>query len=42
LPEAGEAPVDPPFFEPAALSAPDSPALSEGLPADDFAEESDQ
>ena len=40
LPEAGEAPVDPPFFEPAALSAP--LALSEGLPAGDSAEESDQ
>ncbi len=40
LPEAVEAPVDPPFFEPAALSAP--LALSEGLPAGDSAEESDQ
>ena len=40
IPEAGEAPGDPPFFEPAALSAP--LALSEGLPAGDSAEESDQ
>ena len=42
IPEAGEAPVDPPFFEPVALSAPDPLALSEGLPANDSAEESDQ